>query len=199
MSLNSFKNLTNSISNKVSKSLPKSMPSLPKSIPKSLPKSMTVLNDTSNTISNLKNSLMQNITIVLVIFFVLLISTIFISVFNISFKEKTLVKDKAYILEGMENEPKNLPAPPEQRESPRELALKHSRKESCKKKDKKTLCGINKEKESCINFDCCVWLNYKKGAKCEPGSATGPEVFKYGEDGELGYDHYYYKDKKFNA
>lgn len=192
MSLNSFKNLTNSISNSISNNIPKSMP-------KSMSNTENVIKNASKSVSNLKNTLMQNITIILVIFFVLLISTIFISVFNISFKEKTLVKDKAYILEGMVKEPKNIPVEPEIPESPRELAKKHYVEESCKKKDKKKLCAKNKEMEDCGDFHCCVWVNHKKGAKCEPGSATGPETFKYDKDGKLGYDHYYYKNKKYKA
>ena len=116
--------------------------------------------------------------------------------FDLSFKEKEYVKGNAYILEGMK--PKNIPVQKKPPPPPMELAKEHFIKESCKKKDKKKLCSKNKDLKSCNDFDCCVWLNYKKGAKCEPGSATGPETFKY-TDGKLGYDHYYYKNKKYKA
>ena len=195
MSLNTFKNLSNNISKGISNSLPKS---LPKSLQMNTEQ---VVKGASNTISNLKNTLLQNITIILVIFFVLLIVTIFVSVFDLSFKEKEFVKDKAYILEGMQpkDEPKNIPVRPKPPPPPRELAKKHYVEESCKNKDKTKLCSKNEDLKSCNDFGCCVWVNYKKGAKCKPGSATGPEIKKYNDDGELGYDHYYYKNKKYEV
>mgnify|MGYP006112562943 CR=1 FL=1 len=175
MSLNSFKNLSKSIS----KNLPIRFPINTEKV-------------ASTTISNVKYTILQNITIILIIFFTLLIFTIFVSVFDLSFKEKEFVKDKAYILEGIANE-NDLP------ESPMKLAKEYTIKESCKKKDRKILCSKNTDLKSCGDFSCCAWINYKKGAKCEPGSATGPEIFKYDKKGELGYDHYYYKNKKYDA
>ena len=189
-SSNTFKNFTNSIS---------------KSLPKSLPKSFSsdtekIMNKTSKTVSTLKKSFLENITIILVIFFLLLIITIFLSVFGVSFKETTLIKDKSYILEGLESKHKDIPAEPVEKLGPRELAKIHSIKKKCKEKVRSKICAENKNIKSCGDYPCCAWMNYKKGgAKCEPGSASGPEKFKYGKDGELGYDHYYYKNKKYNA
>jgi hypothetical protein len=192
MSLNTFKNLSNNISKSISNNLPKSMPM----------NTDQVVKGASNAISDVKNTLLQNIIIILVIFFVLLIFTIFVSVFNLSFKEKEFVKDKAYILEGMKTKeqnkkPKDTPVRPKPPTPPRELAKKHYIEKSCKYKNKTKLCSKNKDLKSCNDFSCCVWVNYKKGAKCEPGTATGPEIKKYNDDGELGYDHYYYKNKKY--
>ena len=196
MSSNSFKNLSKSLSK-----------SLPKSLSKSLQSNTEkVFKGTTNSISNMKNTLLQNITIISFIFFVLLIFTIFVSVFDLSFKEKEFVKDKAYILEGMQSkknkqndEPKNIPVRPKPPPPPGELAKKHYIEKSCKNKDKTKLCSKNEDLKSCNDFTCCVWINYKKGAKCVPGSATGPEIAKYNDDGELGHDHYYYKNKKYES
>ena len=171
-------------------SLKKFSKSIQKSLPKSLPKSLSN-NSIENPLTNAKHFFLQNIMIILVVFFSLVISAIFLSVFNISFKEKEYVSGDAYIMEGMvkmKQEPVNRPGLMEQ-------AKKHTLKKRCKTLDKGEMCLKNKDLEKCNELDCCAWVNYKTGAKCMHGSTSGPSV----KQNKLGYDYYYYKNKKYDA
>jgi len=157
-----------------------------KSLPKSLPNKSV-----ENPLTNAKNFFLQNIMIILVVFFFLVITAIFLSVFNISFKAKDYVSGDAYIMEGMvkmKQEPKIRPGPMEQ-------AKKHTLKKKCKVKDKAAMCSKNKDLGKCNELDCCAWVNYKTGAKCMHGSKTGPSI----RENKLGYDYYYYKNKKYDV
>ena len=88
----------------------------------------------------------------------------------------------------MKQEPKIRPGPMEQ-------AKKHTLKKKCKVKDKAAMCSKNKDLGKCDELDCCAWVNYKTGAKCMHGSKTGPSI----RENKLGYDYYYYKNKKYDV
>jgi hypothetical protein len=179
MSVNSFKNFSKSIS-------------------KSIPMNSKVLNESGKTLTKAKDFLYVNIFTVVIIFFVLLVSTIFITVFNISFKNKDYVQGDAYIMEGLGGKPKNIKTRPKLPPTPSENAKAFVLKNKCKGMGINEMCKKNTDLKICNELDCCAWVNYKKGAKCVQGGMKGPSIKKY-KDGKLGYDHYYYKNKKYDA
>lgn len=157
-------------------------------IPTIIRKPRLSLKQTINrSFGHVTSSLFQNMITVFAIFFTIFILSIFMIVYDNTFKENEYITDKVYVKEGMVKEDK-------------ERKDKYLKDMCTKQKSGKDVCSKN-DKEKCIEYDCCNWVKYnKKGIHTKPtcvkGGRSGPALKK---QGNIGFDEYYFKNKRYNS
>tara|TARA_B100001059_G_scaffold236825_1_gene291067 strand:- start:17855 stop:18322 length:468 start_codon:yes stop_codon:yes gene_type:complete len=148
-----------------------------------IPDTEEVLNQASQTISNTKNFIFGNVAIIFALSLLLMALVIIFTVLDISFKENDMITSDVYILEGNTN-------------------LKKYRKEKCTSdvNEVEKLCekkGVGElAKKKCMKYECCIWPEYKdkkNKPRCVAGDKTGPSI----STSKLGYDEFYYMNKKY--
>ena len=150
-----------------------------------IPGTEEVLNQASQTISNTKNFIFENVVIIFAISLFLMALVIIFNILDISFKENEMITSDVYVLEG-------------------NTTLDQHRKKKCggdvNELDK--LCekrGVGElAKKKCMKYECCIWPEYKDKKnkdkpKCVAGDKTGPSISLP----NLGYDEFYYMNKKY--
>lgn len=150
-----------------------------------IPGTQEVLNQASQTVSNTKNFIFENVVIIFALSLCLMILFIIATIFDVSLKENDTITSDVYILEGNRN-------------------IDEQRRKKCTSdvNEVQTLCNDKGSgelgKERCMKYECCIWPEYKNVStdkpKCIAGSKTGPSV----STSNLGFDEFYYMNKKYN-
>lgn len=155
-----------------------------------IPSTEMVLEGAAKSVIQTKNFIFENVIIIFGMSLMLMAIVILFIMADISFKEKELITSDVYILEGYSNS---------------EKLAKEQRKKECGEGLNKVTELCNKKgtgelgKEKCMKYDCCIWAEYenKKSKKknCVAGNKGGPSI----RHNNLGYDEYYYKNKKYKV
>ena len=154
-----------------------------------IPDTEMILDGAAKSVIKTKNFIFENVIIIFSISLFLMAAVILLTVADISFKENETITSDVYVLEGYSNTDKIMK---EQRKEDCSQGLNEVQK-LCKKKGSGEL-----GKKKCMKYDCCIWPEYKdkkNKVNCIPGDKAGPSI----SHANLGYDEYYYKNKKYKV
>lgn len=152
-----------------------------------IPDTEMILDGAAKSVIKTKNFIFENVIIIFSISLLLMAIVILITITGVSFKEDETTTSDVYVLEGYSNT---------------EKLMKEQRKKKCNKglNEVKKLCEKKGSgelgKKRCMDYDCCIWPEYKdkkNKVNCIPGDKDGPSI----SHANLGYDEYYYKNKKY--
>jgi len=154
-----------------------------------IPSTEMVLDGATKSVIKTKNFIFENVVIIFTMSLFLMVVVILLTIADVSFKEDDTITSDVYVLEGYTNTDKMLK---EQRKKHCSEDLNKVQK-LCKRKGSGEL-----GKKRCMDYDCCIWPEYKdktNKASCIPGDKAGPSI----SHANLGYDEYYYKNKKYKV